>query len=199
MLNKFLNFFKEFDAFFLKNKQLINNNKHNLQPPLICFFLIIIIFLVSLILNKIGFNNSFNPFYSILLLSSNIFIILSTKTFLIFFLMYTPFFIFFDTFCNYTYDFLLNLNYLNKFTNLNNELEFLDFNIYILENNVFFFKLEFLNFSFFSKTLVNSSNLPIFFYFFILFIITTFFSFLVLSYLGFYGVFLINLISIILF
>lgn len=42
-------------------------------------------------------------------------------------------------------------------------------------------------------------NLPIFFLFYILFIFTTIFSFFYLSFLGFYGVFIINLVSIVLF
>ena len=41
--------------------------------------------------------------------------------------------------------------------------------------------------------------LPIFFYFFILFIFTNMFSFLFLSFLGLYGVFIINLITLVLF
>lgn len=45
----------------------------------------------------------------------------------------------------------------------------------------------------------NHYNLPFFFFFYVLFIFTTLFSFFYLSFLGFYGVFILNLISIVLF
>ena len=65
-----------------------------------------------------------------------------------------------------------------------------------------FIKLLFLNF-FFDENLyhiiIYSFNLPLFFYFGILFIFTTIFSLIFLSYLGFYGAFFINLISLIFF
>lgn len=66
-----------------------------------------------------------------------------------------------------------------------------------------FFKLsafyyEYFTFSFY-KAVLFRSNLPIFFYFGILFIFTTIFSLLLLSYYGFYGVFFLNLVTILLF
>ena len=47
--------------------------------------------------------------------------------------------------------------------------------------------------------IIYSFNLPLFFYFGLLFIFTTVASLLLLSYLGLYGVFLLNMISIFLF
>lgn len=60
------------------------------------------------------------------------------------------------------------------------------------------FKYQYLNEYFFKLTLFHS-NLPIFFYFGLLFILTTIFSLFLLSYYGFYGVFILNLITIICF
>lgn len=51
----------------------------------------------------------------------------------------------------------------------------------------------------FYKAVLFRSNLPIFFYFGLLFILTTIFSLLLLSYYGFYGVFFLNLVTILLF
>lgn len=60
------------------------------------------------------------------------------------------------------------------------------------------FYYEYFTFSFYKAVLFRSS-LPIFFYFGILFIFTTIFSLLLLSYYGFYGVFFLNLVTILLF
>jgi NADH:ubiquinone oxidoreductase subunit 5 (subunit L)/multisubunit Na+/H+ antiporter MnhA subunit len=62
--------------------------------------------------------------------------------------------------------------------------------------NVFYH--EYFSFGFY-KAVLFRSNLPIFFYFGILFIFTTIFSLLLLSYYGFYGVFFLNLVTILLF
>jgi hypothetical protein len=61
-----------------------------------------------------------------------------------------------------------------------------------------FFEYSYFNGKFF-KIITASFNLPIFFYFGLLFVFTTIFSLFLLSYYGFYGVFILNLISIILF
>jgi hypothetical protein len=60
------------------------------------------------------------------------------------------------------------------------------------------FYYEYFSFGFY-KAVLFRSNLPIFFYFGILFIFTTVFSLILLSYYGFYGVFFLNLITILLF
>ena len=57
---------------------------------------------------------------------------------------------------------------------------------------------EFTNYGFL-KGVFYRSNLPVFFYFGILFILTTISSLVLLSYYGFYGVYFLNLISILLF
>lgn len=62
--------------------------------------------------------------------------------------------------------------------------------------DVFYYK--YFTFGFY-KAILFRSNLPIFFYFGLLFILTTIFSLLLLSYYGFYGVFFLNLITILLF
>lgn len=68
------------------------------------------------------------------------------------------------------------------------------------ENKLYrlFFYHEYIQ-SNFSKKILYASNLPIFFYFGLLFILTTISSLVLLSYYGFYGIFILNLISIILF
>ena len=68
--------------------------------------------------------------------------------------------------------------------------------------NVFIYKFTLFKFLFDENLyhiIIYSFNLPFFFYFGLLFILTTIFSLIFLSYLGFYGVFLINLISLIFF
>lgn len=62
--------------------------------------------------------------------------------------------------------------------------------------NLFYY--EYFTFSFY-KAVLFRSNLPVFFYFGVLFIFSTIFSFLLLSYYGFYGVFFLNLVTILLF
>lgn len=64
--------------------------------------------------------------------------------------------------------------------------------------NLELFRYNYFNYGFF-KTIFFKSNLPIFFYFGLLFILTTISSLFLLSYYGFYGVFILNLISILLF
>jgi hypothetical protein len=51
----------------------------------------------------------------------------------------------------------------------------------------------------FFKYFVLCFNLPVFFYFGLIYIFTTLISLVLLSYYGFYGVFILNLISIIFF
>ncbi len=70
--------------------------------------------------------------------------------------------------------------------------EFLEF----IQSFLFNIKLSVINFFFDG---VHTLDLPIFFYFGILFVLTTVISLLLMSYLGLYGVFFINLVSIILF
>lgn len=86
----------------------------------------------------------------------------------------------------------------NNFRNLN------DFYIYIFNINIYFYELFKYSFyynyeSYFFKINFINSNLPIFFYFGVLFLISSVISLFFLSYLGFYGVFILNLITILLF
>lgn len=73
-------------------------------------------------------------------------------------------------------------------------------NIKNMENTLKFdlMMYEFTNYGFL-KGVFYRSNLPVFFYFGVLFILTTISSLILLSYYGFYGVFFLNLASIILF
>lgn len=60
------------------------------------------------------------------------------------------------------------------------------------------FRYKYFTFGFY-KAVLFRSNLPVFFYFGLLFILTTIFSLVLLSYYGFYGVFFLNLVTILLF
>lgn len=93
---------------------------------------------------------------------------------------------------------LFKLNFFFWINGTENILEFvdaktLDFVAYYEELLFRYYKVKFY------KLILFGSNLPLFFYFGILFILTTIFSLLLLSYYGFYGVFFLNLITIILF
>jgi len=106
--------------------------------------------------------------------------------------------------------------FFNETMYFNIESSLLDLNLFMLKNgtndieqylrikdieNTLKFDLlmyEFTNYGFL-KGVFYRSNLPVFFYFGVLFILTTISSLILLSYYGFYGVFFLNLISIILF
>lgn len=61
------------------------------------------------------------------------------------------------------------------------------------------FHYEYLRTNRFLKLIFLNSNLPVFFYFGVLFVLSTIFSLFFLSYLGLYGVFILNLITIVMF
>jgi len=88
--------------------------------------------------------------------------------------------------------FLLNLN--EFFISINN------YDTNIISTLIYkFSSISFLFNERFYYVIIYSYNLPLFFYFGLLFIFTTVFSLLLLSYLGLYGVFILNLISLFLF
>lgn len=128
-----------------------------------------------------------------------IFIVLSLKISFLLLLLNLFLFLIFDINTYNIYEFFLNLQYNFKYSGFNNLNFFYDFSLYNIELNYNFFESEYLNSKKFKKIILLNSNLPLFFYFCIIFIITTLSSFILLSYLGLYGVFIINLISIIFF
>jgi NADH:ubiquinone oxidoreductase subunit 5 (subunit L)/multisubunit Na+/H+ antiporter MnhA subunit len=90
---------------------------------------------------------------------------------------------------------------LNIFFQKNGSENILQFTTISIINNMFYLDLfyyNYFNFGFF-KAVLFRSNLPVFFYFGLLFILTTISSLFLLSYYGFYGVFFLNLITILLF
>lgn len=205
MLDQFLEKFNEKLNYF---KKILENNK----KFVIKFFITLIIFFLILheldvkIISLSNFlflslNKSENIFY--LLLKGGFLyifdILLSLKNLFLIFLYNFPLFLFLDINPENIYSFFLNLDYkFNK--NLFPDLKsYFDYFIYNNELNYIFFEAEYLYSKKFKKIIILNSNLPVFFYFCIVFIITTLSSFLLLSYLGLYGVFILNLFSIILF
>lgn len=79
-----------------------------------------------------------------------------------------------------------------------NILDFITIKYTEISYNYDIFCYKYFAFGFY-KAVLFRSNLPIFFYFGLLFILTTIFSLLLLSYYGFYGVFFLNLVTILLF
>ena len=189
-------------------KFFLENNKKNI---LYFMFYSLVIFTVLLGLDvsifsltnffSISLNKPENFFY--LILEGGLLYIVNILSFLKYslanFLIYLPLFLFDNSVSNYVYEFLLNLSYLFKFNKNNSIKIFYDLYIYNSELNYCFFESEYLHSKKFKKIILLNSNLPVFFYFGLIFIITTLSSFLLLSYLGLYGVFFINLISIIFF
>jgi len=94
---------------------------------------------------------------------------------------------------------IYSLNF-NEYSN--NILYFNNSNFNSNYYNLILYKFYLFFFSFnenLHNIIIYSYNLPIFFYFGVFFILTTLFSLILLSYLGLYGVFIINLFSLILF
>jgi hypothetical protein len=205
MISQFLEKFNEklnvFNNFLEKNKNLILKT-------------LIYVFLLITFLSALGFNlfnledSSFfsmkkgeNFFFLILeggllYVFNNLYLII---TILINFILSLPLFLFFDYFSQSVYSFLLNLMYVFKFNGFNSLILFYDYFISKLDFDFIIFEDEYLKSKKFKKIIVINSNLPLFFYFGLLFIITTVSSLLLLSFLGLYGVFILNLMSIILF
>lgn len=127
----------------------------------------------------------------------NVFIFLKTSIYLFFYNLMLL--VFFNFESQVIYSFILNFFYIFNYKENNNLKIFYDFFIYNMELNLLYFNSEFLYSKNFTKIIILNSNLPIFFYFCLLFIMTTLFSLLLLSYLGLYGVFFLNLITILLF
>lgn len=136
--------------------------------------------------------SNFNFFYIFWIISS------LKYEFLNFFLSLPFFFIF--SFCKVDiYNLLLNMSYLFKFNGYNSLSEFNEILFSKIEFDYLMFKEEYLESNKFIKIILFNSNLPLFFYFGLLFVFSTLLSLLLLSYLGLYGVFFLNLLTILMF
>ena len=205
MLNQFFEKFNEKLSWF---KNILENNKQIFNYV---FLLFIFLYTFSLVfdINIISISNFFTLntkqfdniiliileggiFYIIFLL---IFIKMSFLTFLTFFI----FFLFYNCYIDVVYEFLLNLSYVFKFNGFKSLKLFYDFFANSISLDYAFFEKDYLQSKKFKKIIFLNSNLPIFFYFGVLFLLTTIFSLILLSYLGLYGVFFINLLTLILF
>lgn len=145
-------------------------------------------------------NNFNNVLY--LFLSFNwkyfFYIIDITKYNLIFFLSNLILVFFNSTFINNIEHYLFILN---KLFYECGEVDIKSFMLFKKQENIFYWQImyyQYFNEKFY-KIILYGSNLPLFFYFGLLFIFTTISSLLLLSYYGLYGVFFINLITIIFF
>ena len=197
----------------------INNNLNKIKKFLeknkkfFIFFLIIFIFVYTF---AVAFNItflSFQNFFELSLNDYNNFFYLSLKGGL-FYILYLLFlikiqfldfiiniipFLLFSGFESSIYKFIMNLSYSfysNEFFSLKH---FHDYYISINELKFKIFIYEYFNSKKFIKIILLNSNLPIFFYFGVLFILSTVLSLFLMSYLGLYGVFFLNLITMVMF
>ena len=210
MLNQFLEKFNENLNYFKKITKFDGIKVRKYLTKITLYFILFIFIIIFLDVNLTSFNNllhiSLNKpenFFLILLEGGFVFIVnilINLKMSLIVFI-YGFLFSFFNYDYNFDiYSFLLNMSNQFKFHGSNNSLKsYYDFFIYDNELSYYFFNLDYLYSKKFKKIIILNSNLPIFFYFGVVFILTTIFSFLLLSYLGLYGVFFLNLVSIIFF
>ncbi len=205
MINQILEKFNEkLDCF----KKFLENNKV-LLIKIIAYPFIFILFLSFFGFSVFNLDDS--SFFSMkkgenfffLILEGGLFYVLNNicliKMIFIKFIISLPIFTVYDDFSVNIYNFLLNWMYLFKFNGFNSLILFYDNMLSNLELSYANFENNYLSSKKFKKILIINSNLPLFFYFGLLFIITTLSSLILLSYLGLYGVFFINLISILLF
>lgn len=199
-----MNFFKKINFIF----EWLGNLISNLFNYILIFFLVLLFFLyfngsffdvsnfISIFLiNDLGYN--FDLFEN-WVLSFNYFYIMYTFVLFLpkFFLLFLNFFenIFFDnlnSFCKsdvlLSYDFFnLNVMSISVFTETVTNLIFFKFNVFI--SNLLNFNLN-LDYNFLY-------NHPLFFYSGFLFLFSTLLSLILMSYLGLYGVFITNLITL---
>jgi len=107
----------------------------------------------------------------------------------------------FNNYLFYTFTFKINYQSIYLLSSLNDfQLSYNILNIFNLEISDFY-QYAFLDFFinlkiFFCELYLNYLNYPIFILFAVLFFLTSFFSLLALSYLGFYGVFILNFVTL---
>lgn len=205
MLNQF---WETINNFFDKTKKFLEINK--------IYFFYFFIFILALYLLCSFFELKFfilEDFFRISHLDSNnffkfigegdffyIFWILSVIKFQFSnFVLSLPFFFIIDFFENYIYSFLLDVSYIFKFNGYENLEAFYSVWISQLNSDYISFKKEYFYTKRFLKLIFLNSNLPVFFYFGMLFIFSTILSLFLLSYLGLYGVFFLNLLTILMF
>lgn len=125
--------------------------------------------------------------------------LLSIKIQFLSYLISLPFFFFFDILEKHIYTFNLDAFYLFKYRNWDSLRLFYLNNYEHLLSNYNSFRVEYFRTNRFLKLIFLNSNLPVFFYFGLLFILSTISSLFLLSYLGLYGVFFLNLVTIVFF
>lgn len=110
-----------------------------------------------------------------------------------------PIFLLFNFNLSSIYSFILDLFFTFKYEGYKDLIIFYEAYASETKFNYNIFHVEYLETNKFFKLIFLNSNLPVFFYFGLLFIFSTLISFFLLSYLGLYGVFFLNLLTIILF
>ena len=191
-----------------KSKKFLIRNKNVFIFIFISLFIIYficLIFEISILslenFFKVSSTNSDNAFK--LVLKGNILYLMWILSFIKFqflnFITSLPIFLFFDVFENFTFSFLLDISYNFKFNGYTDLKVFYDVHISKIEFDFNAFKYEYFHTKRFLKLIFLNSNLPVFFYFGVLFILSTILSLFFLSFLGLYGVFFLNLMTIVAF
>lgn len=193
------------DYFFEYVNNTLNSIKLFLEKKKkIIFFLFFFFIFLNIIILLLNLNSYFSipnlndlNFFTLFLKGGLFYIIwllCFIKIQLFNFLIFFPFFFLVDFFENSIYTFFLDFFYVFKFFGYDNLINFYNEQIISIKNNY-----NFLNNLGFLKKFLYFSNTPLFFYFGLLFILSTVFSLFLLSYLGLYGVFFLNLLTIVMF
>lgn len=201
-------FFKNIDDFSIKVRNFLDKNKTNILHIFLAFFgLCIILYGCGITILSV------ENFFKLSLKNANNFFLIVLKggffylVWILFFLKFQTLtflasvipFLFFSEFSQQVYSFISELSYFLKISKYSSLKIFYDFYIAETEIYLYSFKYDYFRTGRFIKLILLNSNLPIFFYFGLFFIFSTIMSLFLLSYLGLYGVFFLNLLTIILF
>ena len=201
-------FIKDFNNFCDKVKSFLEKNKSKI------FNIFVVVSFICLILHgcgvvilsvenffKLSLKNPNN--YLLIILKGGFFYILWILSFIklqtITFLFSVLPFMFYDGISKNIYLFILNFSYFLKLNHFQSILVFYDYYTTWSQHDYDRFKFEYFRTGRFLKLIFLNSNLPVFFYFGLFFILSTVLSLFLLSYLGLYGVFFLNLLTILLF
>jgi hypothetical protein len=190
-INKYFNFQKYFNYLGIKQLDV--------------FFTVLIFYIigVSFFLSSLSIADNFTLFnlssYGSSSIILNIFIFLILMPMLLICVCFKLFSLVFQLVKLFLFkqQYFFSINFLNEFlsSNADNAGFFTITDVYSMNAAHFLQDI----FSFFSDVSINYLDYPLFFYFGLFFLMTSFLSLVALNYLGFYGVFVLNLTSIICF
>jgi hypothetical protein len=187
-INKYFNFQKYFNYLGIR------------QLDVFFTFFIIYVISVSFLLNFLNIDSNFTIFNissygsSNILLNLFVFFLLIPMLFICFFFKIASLLFQLVKLFLFKQQYFFSINFLNELlnNNLDNSSLFASVDIYTMNATHFLSNI----FSFFSDISLNYLDYPLFFYFGLFFLLTSFLSLVALNYLGFYGVFILNLVSI---